>query len=192
MVIQLCIRGIHVMIIQCSHARNLILTDGHIYLKKLHQRYIPWRIFVKYLPEHDDVIKWKHFPRYWKIVRGIHRWPVNSPHKGQCRGVLMFSLMCAWINDWVNNGETGDLRRHGAHYDVTVMKYAILHKWYPLDVFVSNNVCLPFLLISNVIHFLNVRYLFEIRINWQGSIVRLIDIIHRIIWYKWGFILNII
>ena len=30
---------------------------------------------------HDDVIKWKHFPRYWPFVRGIHRWPVNSPHK---------------------------------------------------------------------------------------------------------------
>ena len=32
---------------------------------------------------HDDVIKWKHFPRYWPFVRGIHRSPVNSPHKGQ-------------------------------------------------------------------------------------------------------------
>ena len=44
---------------------------------------------------HDDVIKWKHFPRYWPFVRGIHRSPVNSPHKGQWRGALMFSLMCA-------------------------------------------------------------------------------------------------
>ena len=47
---------------------------------------------------HDDVIKWKHFPRYWPFVRGIHRSPVNSPHKGQWRGVLIFSLICAWIN----------------------------------------------------------------------------------------------
>ena len=44
---------------------------------------------------HDDVIKWKHFPRYWPLVRGIHRSPVNSPHKGQWRGALMFSLTCA-------------------------------------------------------------------------------------------------
>ena len=29
---------------------------------------------------HDDVIKWKHFPRYLPFVRGIHRSPVNSPH----------------------------------------------------------------------------------------------------------------
>ena len=41
---------------------------------------------------HDDVIKWKHFPRHWLFVRGIHRWPVNSPHKGQWRGALKFSL----------------------------------------------------------------------------------------------------
>ena len=48
---------------------------------------------------HDDVIKWKQFPRNWTFVRGIHRSPVNSPHKGQWRGALMFSLICVWIND---------------------------------------------------------------------------------------------
>ena len=54
--------------------------------------------------------------------RGIHRWPVNSPHKGQGHRILMFSLICAWINGWVNNREAGDLRRHPAHCDVTVMR----------------------------------------------------------------------
>ena len=73
------------------------------------------------LAQHDDVIKWKHFPRYWPFVRGIHRSPVNSPHKGQWRGALMFSLIRVWINGWVNNREAGDLRRYLAHYDVTVM-----------------------------------------------------------------------
>ena len=71
--------------------------------------------------DHDDVIKWKHFPRYWPFVRGIHRSPVNSPHKGQWRGALMFTLICARINGWVNNREAGDLRRHRAHFDVIVM-----------------------------------------------------------------------
>ena len=70
---------------------------------------------------HDEVIKWKHFPRYWPFVRGIHRSPVNSPHKGQWRGALMFSLIYAWRNGWVNNRDAGDWRRHRAHYDVTVM-----------------------------------------------------------------------
>ena len=74
--------------------------------------------------EHDDVIKWKHFPRYWPFVRGIHRSPMNSPHKGQWHGALMLSLICFWINDWVNNREAGDLWRYRAHYDVTVMKHA--------------------------------------------------------------------
>ena len=72
-------------------------------------------------PCHDDVIIWKHFPRHWPFVRGIHRWPVNSPHKGQWRGALMFSLICVRTNGLVNNREAGDLRRHRSHYDVTVM-----------------------------------------------------------------------
>ena len=75
---------------------------------------------------HDNVIKWKHFLRYWPFVRGIHRSPVNSPHKGKWRGVLILSLICAWINGWVNNREAGDLRRHSAHYDVIAMKQDIL------------------------------------------------------------------
>ena len=76
-----------------------------------------------WLYNHDDVIKWKHFPRYWPFVRGIHRSPVNSPHKGQWRGALMFTLTCARINGWVNNRDAGDLRRYRAHYDVIVMQY---------------------------------------------------------------------
>ena len=77
---------------------------------------------------HDDVIKWKHFPRCWPFVRGIHWSPVNSLHKGQWRGALMFSLICARINGWVNNREAGDLRRHRAHYNVIVMN---MSKWQP-------------------------------------------------------------
>ena len=70
---------------------------------------------------HDDVIKWKHFPRYWPFARGIHRSPVNSSHKGQWRGALMFSLICVWINGWLNKHGAGDLRRSQAHYDFIVM-----------------------------------------------------------------------
>ena len=40
--------------------------------------------------DHDDVIKWKKFPRYLPFVRGIHRWPMKSPHKGQWCGALIF------------------------------------------------------------------------------------------------------
>ena len=48
-----------------------------------------------------------------------HRW---SPLiKGQWRGALMFSLICAWTNGWVNNRGAGDLRHNCAHYDVIVI-----------------------------------------------------------------------
>ena len=60
---------------------------------------------------HDDVTKWKHFPRYWPFVRGIHLW----------RGALMFSLICARMSSWENNHEACDLRRHRAHYGVIAM-----------------------------------------------------------------------
>ena len=68
---------------------------------------------------HDDVIRWKHFPRYCPFVRGIRQSPVNFPHKGQWRGSLMFSLICAWINAWINNREAGDLTRHHACNDTS-------------------------------------------------------------------------
>ena len=81
----------------------------------------PWWRQDRETLDHDDVIKWKQFPRYWPFVRGIHRSPVNSPHKGQWRGALMFSLICVWINGWVNNREAGNSRRYRVHYDVTVL-----------------------------------------------------------------------
>ena len=46
---------------------------------------------------------------------------VDSPHKGQWRGALMFSLICTSINSWANNGDAGELKRHRAHYDVSAM-----------------------------------------------------------------------
>ena len=67
---------------------------------------------------YDDVIKWKHFSRYWPFVQGIHRSPMNSPHKGQWHGALMFPLICVWIKGCANNREAGGLRRH---YDITIM-----------------------------------------------------------------------
>ena len=65
---------------------------------------------------------------------GIHRSPVNSLHKGQWRGALMFPLICVWINGWVNNGEAGDLRRYRAHYDVTLMEVLLQVNHGPLHV----------------------------------------------------------
>ena len=74
-----------------------------------------------------------HTPSWWRnqmetfsallaiFVRGIHRSPVNSPHKGKWRGALKLPLIYVWINGWVNNREAGDLRRYRAHYGVIIM-----------------------------------------------------------------------
>ena len=71
--------------------------------------------------QHDDVIKWKHFPRNWPLVRGIPQSPVNSLHKGQWCGALMFFFVGVWIIGWLNNREAGDLRRYRVHSDVVLM-----------------------------------------------------------------------
>ena len=71
--------------------------------------------------KHDDVIKWKDFPRYWPFVPRIHWSLMNFLHKEQWCRALMFSLICVWVNGWVNNREAGDLRCHRVHHDVTVM-----------------------------------------------------------------------
>ena len=75
------------------------------------------------------------FPRYWPFVRGIHRAPVNSPHKDQWRGALMFSVICVWTNGLVNNRDAGDLRRYRApimmsqqwsiHYENTTVLFVM-------------------------------------------------------------------
>ena len=48
-----------------------------------------------------------------------HRW---IPHtKASDTEIWCFLWSVPWINSWVNNRQAGDLRRHRAHYDVTVM-----------------------------------------------------------------------
>ena len=74
-----------------------------------------------------SVSRWRHqmktFSALLALCAGNSPVTVNSPHKGQWRGTLMFSLICAQINDWVNNREAGDLRRHRGHYDIIVMTW---------------------------------------------------------------------
>ena len=107
-----------------------------------------------YLWVHDDVIKWKHIPRYWPFLRGIHRSPVNSPHKGQWRGPLMFTLVCVWINDWVNNREAVDLRCYRTHYDVTLMLCLIYARLFPADTSRNNDVIITDCLVGFVWNFI--------------------------------------
>ena len=75
---------------------------------------------------HRQIITWwRHqmetFSALLALCAGNSPPPVNSPHKGKWRGASIFSLICARINGWVNNGEAGDLRHHRAHYGITVV-----------------------------------------------------------------------
>ena len=68
---------------------------------------------------------WRHQMEIFSalLVRCAGNSPVTGefPHKGQLRGALMFSLICAWTNGWVNN-------RDADHYDVTVIE--CLNGWF--------------------------------------------------------------
>ena len=70
---------------------------------------------------------WRHqmeaFSALLALCAGNSPVPVNSPHKGQWRGTLMFSFICTWIHGWVNTCDAGDLRRHRGHYDANVMNH---------------------------------------------------------------------
>ena len=96
MVLQACCLHIPVYIarvIKANTSGGITVTwQGHPGVSNHTQQIFLW---------HDDVIKWKHFPRCWPFVRGIHRSQVNSPHKGQWRGALMFSLIWAWIKGFL-------------------------------------------------------------------------------------------
>ena len=51
-----------------------------------------------------------------------HRWiPLTKASDAE----LVFSLIRAWTNGWVNNRGAGDLRRHRAHDDVIIMSWQI-------------------------------------------------------------------
>ena len=107
-------------------------TDPWLFDKKLYKCYQPRSdqglVGVDYIITHDDVIKWKHFPRYWPFVRR------NSPATGEfpaqrpvTRSFDVFFDLRLKIG-WVNNGEAGELRRHIVHYDVTVMFCGVWEK----------------------------------------------------------------
>ena len=78
------------------HNSYIVMTCAKFCCDQLNMLML-WRralqIFI-WFPIHDDIIKLKHFPHYWPFMQGIHQSPVNSPHKGQWRRALMFSLIC--------------------------------------------------------------------------------------------------
>ena len=119
-----------------SHLTCLVLVSWSSFLVWNH-----WAMFMNYewiiMTSSNGI-----FPRYWSFLRVIHRSPVNSPHKGQWRGTLIFCLICVRINGWEKNHEARDLGRHRAHYDVIVIRIDQpkwtrneVHIWYGRPIF---------------------------------------------------------
>ena len=110
--------------VECSHVNQLIFGSWRGYFCPRFSEIETNCARMSYIPSPPHVW-WRHqietFSALLAICAGNSPVPVNSPHKGQWRGAVMFSLICAQINGWVNNGEAGDLRRHCGHYDVNVM-----------------------------------------------------------------------
>ena len=111
---------------QCTY-KSFVISSVHV------------RFWIKTMPTHAVKCKWLFcctvikisvtdfhsvlmMPASWLVTcAGNSPVPVNSPHQGQWRGALMFSLICVWINGWINNREAGDLRRQRGHNDFNVM-----------------------------------------------------------------------
>ena len=87
--------------------------------------FCPYAVYVAILLQRP--IWWRHQMEYFSALLALcaRNLPVTGefPRKGQWRGALMFSLVSAWINGWVNNHESSDLTRHRAHYDVAGIKF---------------------------------------------------------------------
>ena len=87
---------------------------------------------------------WRHqmetFSASLALCAGNSPVPVNSPHKGQWSGALVFSLICVWIHGWVNKGEAGDLICHRGHYDINVMSSILFNRRRPNSQW-SNHTC---------------------------------------------------
>ena len=63
-------------------------------------------------------------------ITGPLCWEFTGPRwipltKASDAGLWCFSLISPWTNDWVDNWDAGDLRRHRVHYDVTVMRFTV-------------------------------------------------------------------
>ena len=80
----------------CEHKKSSL--HGPALLFRVHRSIVLVNMVRSYpvcLAQHEDVVKWKHLPRYWSFVQGIHLSPMNSTHNGQWRRALNLSLICA-------------------------------------------------------------------------------------------------
>ena len=131
------------------------------------------------------------------LVLGIHRWPVNSPHKLQGRGALMLSLICPRTNGWVNNRDAGDLKRHRAHLDVAVIVLGnkVVHITNTRSLWRHHYSCILYYLIyrlhnpgsfcecAQAMRDIVTSLHCNVALHWLGAFTQWS--MHNTLWYKW-------
>ena len=110
---------VNILLHVCTEMTKIKMLNLSMYSKSYTQYSICFVFCSGFVPA--DLYIWSKVTMMTSSNGNIFRSPVNSLHKDQWRGALLFSLICTRINGWVNNSEAGDLRRHRAHYDVTEM-----------------------------------------------------------------------
>ena len=93
----------------------------------------PWTQFQSFIvvfhslspSVHDDVIKWKYFPRCWPFVKGIHRSPMDSPHKDQWDAELWWFLWSAPEQLNKQSSRWWFETHNRAHYNLTLMAVCV-------------------------------------------------------------------
>ena len=109
-------------------SKSIIWSNVELFYISMTINDITRQASMRYIYKDDDAIKWKPFPCYWPFVRGIHRSPVDSPHKGQWRGALMFFLICAWTNSWATiETPSRSLWRHCNRYSLRTSRTKLFH-----------------------------------------------------------------
>ena len=114
------------------------------------------------------------------------------PSQNQWRGALLFSLICTWTNGWVNTRDASNLRRHWAHYDVTVMDSLNADPVYMWDAHLVNSVSEDDLVLTSYIAMFSTKspiscWWFQIvRVNQMTSL----KITDEFSWYLAAFLLR--
>ena len=89
-----------------------------------------WILAIFLIGCHDDVMLWKLFPCYWRLVRGIHRSPRDSPHKRSVKCRFLFLLILAQPNCWTNRGVDDDLRPQNVDFNAITCLASCTPRWH--------------------------------------------------------------
>ena len=100
----------------CAYGMCMYVCDLCLYVQSSFCTYIHLPGTKLYCICHDDVINWKHFPRYWPFARRFRWIPFTK-----ASDVELWCFLWSASEQTEQNWDAGDLRRHSTHYDVTVM-----------------------------------------------------------------------